>query len=94
MLNRIKKAVANATKGDNNDETPTPKTEKFVYSRPYFLGLSKDEVDNSRDFGIRPIFIPRNFDKTHKLPFNAGYAEYAALDSIHIKTFIKQNQEA
>lgn len=50
------------------------KPEKYVFARPYFLGLDKDEVQVSQDFGLRPILKPR---KIQDVPLMAGYAEYA-----------------
>lgn len=47
---------------------------KFDYTRPEFIGLSADEMQVSADHQVRPIMIPRD---THRLPWNAGYAEYA-----------------
>jgi len=61
--------------GKQTTKTKGKKPEKYVYARPYFLGLDKDEVQLSIDFGMRPILKPR---KIQDMPLFAGYAEYVA----------------
>ena len=87
MLGRFKDATLNAIgsnsrndkleKHSENDMNRSGqknnKPERFLYCRPYFLGLSCDEVQSALDFGIRPILKPR---KIHDMPLLAGYAEY------------------
>ncbi|XP_052781515.1 protein phosphatase 1H-like isoform X2 [Mya arenaria] len=84
MLGRFKDATLNAM-GKKNEKTgiekdesqrtrqgTDKKPEKYINGRPYFLGLSADEVQSSIDFAIRPILKPR---KIHDMPLFAGYAE-------------------
>lgn len=88
MLGKFKDAAVNVIsknphRSDDNkrtmsDKRPTPnrkcsKPEKYVYARPYFLGLDREEVLLSVDFGMRPILSPR---KIQDMPIFAGYAEY------------------
>lgn len=87
MLGRFKDAtltvISKSSKNTENNgaalnSSPKPKErskkpEKYAYARPYFLGLDKDEVTVSQDFGMRPILKPRNIKD---MPLLAGYAEY------------------
>ena len=80
MLNRFKDAVGKSTAKSNRNSgerpPPTPKPEKYCYSRPHFLGLDYEESLASRDFGDRPIMTPRD---RSQLPLQAGYAEYVSI---------------
>lgn len=44
--------------------------ELFPYTRPAFLGLSKEAAKASADHEIRPILVAHQ-----ELPLNAGYSE-------------------
>ena len=45
-------------------------SELFPYTRPSFLGLSKEAGKASADHEIRPILVAQR-----ELPLNAGYSE-------------------
>ncbi|CAG5927695.1 unnamed protein product [Menidia menidia] len=81
MLTRVKSAVAGlvgglvAGGGSTGTGTGPPGSDtplRFPYARPYFLGLSPDEVECSADHGARPILILK---ETRRLPWATGYAE-------------------
>lgn len=84
MLGKFKDAAINVVSRNSHrnggtevkNATPNrkcPKPEMYMYARPYFLGLDRDEVMLSIDFGMRPILKPR---KIQDMPIFAGYAEY------------------
>ncbi|CAG5927694.1 unnamed protein product [Menidia menidia] len=81
VLTRVKSAVAGlvgglvAGGGSTGTGTGPPGSDtplRFPYARPYFLGLSPDEVECSADHGARPILILK---ETRRLPWATGYAE-------------------
>lgn len=45
---------------------------KYEFSRPFFLELTKEQFDTSKDHGQRVILTPNN---SSRMPWHAGYAE-------------------
>lgn len=45
---------------------------KYEFSRPFFLELAKEQIDNSKDHGQRLILTPSDVSR---MPWHAGYAE-------------------
>ncbi|KAJ8401398.1 hypothetical protein AAFF_G00386290 [Aldrovandia affinis] len=78
MLTRVKSAVSNfvggvmagGSDGDHFGDCDLPL--KLPYTRPEFLGLSRDEIEYSADHIARPILILK---ETERLPWSTGYAE-------------------
>ncbi|KAK3588227.1 hypothetical protein CHS0354_017736 [Potamilus streckersoni] len=73
MFNKIKAMVMeNFLRGTFKAVPPPPNSEKFPFSRPQFLELDETEIEESRNYAVRPILIPRD---VQKIPWCAGYAE-------------------
>lgn len=45
---------------------------KYEFSRPFFLELTQEQFDNSKDHGTRMVLIPNNVSR---MPWHVGYAE-------------------
>lgn len=45
---------------------------KYEFSRPFFLELTKEQFDTSKDHGQRLVLTPSNYNK---MPWHSGYAE-------------------
>jgi hypothetical protein len=76
-LNGVRKWLSSATlvsssgqKSDGLKVYPKVGSELFPYTRPSFLGLSKEAGKASADHEIRPILVAQR-----ELPLNAGYSE-------------------
>ncbi|KAL3853810.1 hypothetical protein ACJMK2_017319 [Sinanodonta woodiana] len=74
MFNKIKAMVVeNILRGTyTRTVPPPPNIEKFPFNRPQFLCLSETEIEESRNFAVRPVLIPR---VAQNVPWCAGYAE-------------------
>jgi hypothetical protein len=57
-------------KSEGMRANPKVGNELFPYTRPSFLGLSKEAGKASADHEIRPILVAQR-----ELPLNAGYSE-------------------
>lgn len=44
----------------------------YPYTRPTFLFLSPDQMEQAKDHSVRPVVVP---DDLQKIPLRAGYAE-------------------
>ena len=62
--------ASSAQRTDGFNATSQMGTELFPYTRPSFLGLSKEAGKASADHEIRPILVAQR-----ELPLNAGYSE-------------------
>ena len=76
-LNGVRKWLSSASlvtpsgqKSEALKAHPKTGSELFPYTRPSFLGLSKEAGKASADHEIRPILVAQR-----DLPLNAGYSE-------------------